>query len=104
MNGSVTKTQPTFDEETTVFFQVSKMYNWKTVALRTEKVYSVALASACSAALAHRLGRLLACGPIFGLLAVLFASLDLLWFRIVQWLDPEEEIDRAPTLGRLRGK
>ena len=73
--------------------QVTRMYNWEQVAQRTRAVYELALSKPCSGDLRDRVGRLRSCGPVFGLIAVLLAALDLLWYRIVQVLDPVAGID-----------
>ena len=75
--------------------QVSQMYNWSNVATRTEAVYCAALSEPHSAALAHRLPRLLACGRIYGLLIVAFAALSAAWHAVVCRMDPEDGIERA---------
>lgn len=74
------------------------MYSWHDVARRTEAVYAHAVRQPHSSALRARLPRLLACGPVFGLLAAAFAALDLLWLAVVRLLDPEQAIERAPRL------
>jgi hypothetical protein len=75
------------------------MYNWSQVAERTHVAYSNALAKPCSGELGQRISRLLGCGPVFGLIAVIMAALDMLWYRVVCWLDPEQSIELARDLG-----
>lgn len=74
------------------------MYSWHDVARRTEAVYAAAVHAPHSAALHTRLPRLLACGRVFGLLAVAFSVLDMLWLTVIRLLDPAEDIERAPQI------
>lgn len=78
--------------------QVLGMYSWHDVARRTEAVYAHAVQQPHSSALRARLPRLLACGPVFGLLAAAFAAVDLLWLAAVRLLDPKCDIELAPRL------
>eukprot|EP00892_Ulva_mutabilis_P000994 jgi/Ulvmu1/10896/UM007_0073.1 len=80
--------------------RVSTMYSWHDIARRTEAVYAAAVREPHSGALLPRLPRLLACGRILGLLTVAFSVLDMLWLWVVRWLDPEDDIERAPRLKR----
>ena len=80
------------------------MYSWPRIAQRTEAAYTHASGSPHSAALVPRLERLLGCGPLFGIVVVLFAVLDGLWLRCVQQLSPEAGIDCARPASQARAK
>jgi hypothetical protein len=83
--------------------QVAQMYNWRDVARRTCAVYQHAMSKPYGGALKERIGRLSSCGPFFGLIAVVIAAFDALWYRLVQVLDPVSSIDIACEAS-LRGK
>ena len=74
------------------------MYNWGSIAARTEAVYTSVMAGDSQNDVMGRLTRLRACGQVFGLFAILFAFLDHLWLRVIEWWDPANQIDIAPTL------
>jgi hypothetical protein len=76
--------------------QVAAMYSWRSIADRTLRPYADALHSQHSASLHHRLERLLAVGVCFGPIAVVMAALDLLLYRVICLLDPEDDIDLVP--------
>jgi hypothetical protein len=69
------------------------MYNWHHVAQRTCAVYQHAMSKPYGGELSGRIGRLSSCGPIFGLIVVLIAALDALWYQFVKVLDPVSSID-----------
>lgn len=74
--------------------QVKQMYNWHAVAERTEAVYDQAML-APRGGLARRLRKYHECGPFSGPLFAMVAALDVLVWRLIQWIWPREETDLA---------
>ena len=74
------------------------MYSWARIATRTEVAYAHAIKQPQSGDLSDRAGRLLSCGPVVGVFALLIAAVDALWFRLVCWLDPAQGIESAICL------
>lgn len=74
------------------------MYNWGQVAERTLYAYAHAMSKPCPGDLGKRAGKLIGCGRVFGLVAVFMAAVDMLWYTIICWLDPEEYIEISRSL------
>ncbi|KAF5744732.1 hypothetical protein HS088_TW07G00311 [Tripterygium wilfordii] len=75
--------------------RMKKLYSWHDVARRTEIVYDRALR--CSNQnLLERLSRYLSCGAWAGKLFFLVMIIDFLLWRLLQLLQPEEDIDVVP--------
>lgn len=80
--------------------EVKKMYNWKDVAVRTEKVYLDALdhmkaSSSSPHQLFERLQRHYQCGLFAGKLFVLCVVVDVILLHLLDWLFPRSKIDPA---------
>ena len=78
------------------------MYNWHDVAARTERVYLRVLNQQSNhnqtKPLARRLERYLLCGPISGLLFAFVCTLDFLLWKMLEWLQPRQDMDLALDL------
>jgi hypothetical protein len=81
--------------------QVSQMYSWDRIAVRTEVVYESAMRQPHDGDLSSRVERLLGCGPVFGIVTVVLAALGRLWYRVVCWLDPADAIELARDFSTL---
>ena len=75
--------------------QVSEMYTWEKVAMRTEKVYEAAI-KCKRLSLSDRLRVYLTVGPVAGLLAVIFTVIDYAMWRLLERIQPRETIEIAP--------
>ena len=72
------------------------MYNWHTVAERTEIVYDM-IAKTEPEPLVQRFSRYYSCGAVAGKIFCFLMSLFLLWWTVIAWWYPSEEIDLAVT-------
>ncbi len=79
--------------------ELSGLYSWRDVAARTVRVYD-RVAATPAAPLVERLARYYSTGRVLGLLAVGIAVLVFLFWRVVEWCMPEEDIDIAPDFPR----
>ncbi|TDH71858.1 hypothetical protein CCR75_009061 [Bremia lactucae] len=74
--------------------RVAKMYNWDSVAIRTEKIYEkVHDLPDCS--LLHRLQLYYGIGPVSGMLACFIAAVLHLYVVFLEWWQPAAEIELA---------
>merc|ERR1712137_688188 len=76
--------------------EVKRMYNWHTVAERTEIVYGT-IAKSEPDPLIQRFGRYYSCGAVAGKIFCCLISIYFLWWCFIEWWYPKEEIDIAPT-------
>ncbi|KAK9453137.1 hypothetical protein V1511DRAFT_505741 [Dipodascopsis uninucleata] len=74
--------------------QVKGMYGWHDVARRTEKVYDI-VAKIENEPVIYRLKKYYGCGIWAGKLFVMCVVLDYLLLRLLEWLYPEDSIDRV---------
>ncbi|XP_032832101.2 phosphatidylinositol N-acetylglucosaminyltransferase subunit A isoform X2 [Petromyzon marinus] len=82
--------------------RVARLYDWRDVARRTEKVYDAAARDA-ALPLGERVERLLArCGPFAGLVFGFMALLDVVLLFLLDLLYPRHLIDAAPDTAPLR--
>ena len=76
--------------------RVKKMYRWLTVAKRTVKVYE-RIMGVPKPKMRVRLTNYLQIGKFFGFLGIVMVALDVILLKIVSWLQPEVDIEHAPT-------
>ena len=76
--------------------EVKKMYNWHTIAERTEKVYDT-IAKSESDSLVEKFARYYSCGAFVGKIFCCVISIYFLWWSFIEWCYPKEEIDIAVT-------
>lgn len=76
--------------------EVKQMYNWYTVAERTEIVYDK-IAKSEPDPLIQRFGRYYSCGAVAGKIFCCLISIYFLWWSFIEWCYPKEEIDIAVT-------
>jgi len=74
---------------------VAKFYSWLDVAERVERVYFQAMQETMPDAW-DRLCAYRACGPLAGLVFVILAAVEMMFFHILEWLWPAVEIDVVP--------
>jgi len=74
--------------------QVKKMYSWHNVTARTERVYFQVL-NQPRATFLQRLRRFYDCGPWAGKIFSAFVMFDLLIWRMLEWLFPREQVEKA---------
>ncbi|KAI5888774.1 glycosyltransferase family 4 protein [Schizophyllum commune H4-8] len=72
--------------------RVRTFYDWAAVTGRTERVYRAVIA-APERDLMERMRRNLSLGPWFGMIQVIILVVDCLFFLILEWLIPREDID-----------
>ncbi|XP_010495845.1 PREDICTED: phosphatidylinositol N-acetylglucosaminyltransferase gpi3 subunit-like [Camelina sativa] len=77
--------------------RMKKLYSWQDVAKRTEIVYDRAL-KCSNRNLLERLSRFLSCGAWAGKLFCMVMILDYLLWRLLQLLQPDEDIEEAPDI------
>ncbi|KAL1730435.1 glycosyltransferase family 4 protein [Schizophyllum commune] len=72
--------------------RVRTFYDWAAVTGRTEHVYRAVMA-APGRDLMERMRRNLSLGPWFGMIQVIILVVDCLFFLVLEWLIPREDID-----------
>ena len=72
------------------------MYDWRTVAERTEIVYDT-IAETETEPLLRRFSRYYSCGALAGKIFCFLISMFFLWWTFIDWWYPQEEIDLAVT-------
>ncbi|KAI5834302.1 glycosyltransferase family 4 protein [Schizophyllum commune Tattone D] len=72
--------------------RVRTFYDWAAVTGRTERVYRAVMA-APERDLMERMRRNLSLGPWFGMIQVIILVVDCLFFLVLEWLIPREDID-----------
>jgi phosphatidylinositol N-acetylglucosaminyltransferase subunit A len=76
--------------------QVKQMYNWHSVAQRTEHVYDK-ISQRKPEPLIRRFRRYYSCGAVAGKLFCCLITIFFLWWSFWDWFYPASEIDIAPT-------
>lgn len=74
--------------------RVKRLYNWRMVARRVERVYDD-ISHGPAPSLLSRMKMRISLGPVAGLFAVLLMILDYLVLLFWRWMDPDETIDQA---------
>ncbi|CEO95431.1 phosphatidylinositol N-acetylglucosaminyltransferase [Plasmodiophora brassicae] len=74
--------------------QVKRMYNWNSVAERTERVYYQVMKNRPEP-LSVRLRRYYDCGPVSGFVFCAVIALCYLWVALIEWIFPKDDIDDA---------
>ncbi|KAL4471785.1 hypothetical protein ABPG72_008803 [Tetrahymena utriculariae] len=74
--------------------EISDMYNWMSVAKRTEKVYEKILKKP-RPTIRERFQRYASSGPFAGIILLCIIVIDLIFFMFLQWWTPKDQIDRA---------
>nr|KAI8731792.1 phosphatidylinositol N-acetylglucosaminyltransferase subunit A [Biomphalaria glabrata] len=77
--------------------KIKEFYSWRDVAMRTEVVYQIVMEAPVPNA-ATRLQRFNQCGPVSGKLFMLTAVLNMILLWVLQWIWPDQSIDKAETL------
>lgn len=72
--------------------RVKRLYNWRMVARRVERVYDD-ISHGPAPSLLSRMKMRISLGPVAGLFAVLLMILDYLVLLFWRWMDPDETID-----------
>ncbi|WVZ71310.1 hypothetical protein U9M48_019908, partial [Paspalum notatum var. saurae] len=80
--------------------RMKALYSWDDVAKRTEIVYDRAMQS-LTTNLLDRLPRYLTCGSWAGKLFCLVMIINYLLWRLLEFLQPAEDIDEVPDIGLL---
>jgi phosphatidylinositol glycan class A protein len=75
--------------------QVSRLYCWENVALRTEKVYQHIL-SHPAISLVDRCYRFYGVGFFSGVLAMMVVIFDHVVYDLLEWFFPRDQIEKAP--------
>ena len=78
--------------------RVKSMYSWERIAHRTLKVYDRVEISGLPDTLFARLWRYYRCGIWAGKIFCCVASLQHLYWKLLQYLYPEDAIDIAPDI------
>ena len=76
--------------------QVSQLYSWENVAIRTEKVYQHIL-SQPSISLVDRCNRFYGVGFFSGVLAMMVVIFDHVLYNLLEWFFPRDKIEKAPS-------
>ncbi|CAB4023847.1 phosphatidylinositol N-acetylglucosaminyltransferase subunit A-like, partial [Paramuricea clavata] len=84
---------------TTAHERIKKMYTWDKVARRTEMVYD-SISNSPISPLEDKLKRWYECGVVAGKIYCFLAIIDLLFLLLLNWLIPEQLIDKAPEVRR----
>ncbi|CAN7069994.1 unnamed protein product [Brassica rapa subsp. trilocularis] len=77
--------------------RMTKLYSWQDVAKRTEIVYDRAL-KCSNRNLLERLSRFLSCGAWAGKVFCMVMIIDYLLWRLLQLLQPDDDIEEAPDI------
>ncbi|WZZ23326.1 hypothetical protein YC2023_124713 [Brassica napus] len=77
--------------------RMTKLYSWQDVAKRTEIVYDRAL-KCSNRSLLERLSRFLSCGAWAGKVFCMVMIIDYLLWRLLQLLQPDDDIEEAPEI------
>ncbi|CAF2363066.1 BnaA10g27110D [Brassica napus] len=77
--------------------RMKKLYSWQDVAKRTEIVYDRAL-KCSNRNLLERLSRFLSCGAWAGKVFCMVMIIDYLLWRLLQLLQPDDDIEEAPDI------
>ncbi|XP_039159673.1 phosphatidylinositol N-acetylglucosaminyltransferase subunit A isoform X5 [Eucalyptus grandis] len=93
---------PTIDPQD-MHKRVKKLYDWHDVARRTEIVYDRAM-KCPNQNLLERLGRYLSCGSWAGKLFCLVMIIDFLLFRLLQLVQPANDIEEVPDMVMALGE
>ncbi|KAG2262380.1 hypothetical protein Bca4012_012956 [Brassica carinata] len=80
--------------------RMKKLYSWQDVAKRTEIVYDRAL-KCSNRNLLERLSRFLSCGAWAGKVFCMVMIIDYLLWRLLQLLQPDDDIEEAPDINFL---
>lgn len=76
--------------------RIKKMYNWRKVAERTEKVYNNIMATP-PRDVSQRLTRFYQTGSLVGKLLIIVAVINIIYLALLQWFLPDEKIERVPV-------
>ncbi|CAH8379340.1 unnamed protein product [Eruca vesicaria subsp. sativa] len=83
--------------------RMKKLYSWQDVAKRTEIVYDRAL-KCSNRSLLERLSRFLSCGAWAGKVFCMVMIIDYLLWRLLQLLQPDDDIEEAPDINFINDK
>ncbi|PWY99852.1 hypothetical protein BCV70DRAFT_200757 [Testicularia cyperi] len=75
---------------------VKSMYSWADIAERLEEIYKSTFEAPFPRP-TERFHRYYQGGPIAGKIFVIIVAVDLLFLKLLQWLLPDDAIDRSPT-------
>lgn len=81
--------------------ELSKIYNWRTVAEKTEKVYNYAMDKPAYT-LYDRLKNCLAQGQIFGFFAVWYVIMEMFVLAACEYILPDADIDQAQNFNSMQ--
>lgn len=75
---------------------VSRMYSWRSVARRTERVYFDAIDRCCRVnCMAESLKRYYRCGKWFGKICCCVAIVDWMYWKLLELLEPASSVERS---------
>ena len=78
--------------------ELSQIYNWRTIAEKTEKVYDFAIARP-TPNVCDRFKNAFAQGPTSGFFCVLYSMLEILMLALCEYINPDWDIDTVQSFG-----
>jgi len=77
--------------------KIAKMYNWRNVAKRTERVYDTVV-TLPKKSISERLEGIMELGPYIGILLCLLITVGYIVLQCMEWINPRESIDICPDI------
>ena len=84
--------------------QVTQMYQWPDIALRTSAVYRGVMSSSRDDSMVGRLKRYYKCGAVFGKLCCCVVAVSAMYLAFLEWWEPALAFDLAPDFALSASK